>query len=145
MKSFSSRRWQKLERRHAKTSFCRIFCSLPVAFFAASAGTFHMIADSAEHFGTKMTPEAIGISVAPFLFHSCIHEGSKVKLEDVQSFKVASQVVSQIIRSFGHTNLFPRYCYEFYVCITGRKLRFDESWLFTSQYHAFYLCFTFKQ
>lgn len=33
----------------------------------------------------------------------------QVKVEDVQRFKLASQVVSSIIASFGHTNLFPRY------------------------------------
>ncbi|CAJ0559397.1 unnamed protein product, partial [Mesorhabditis spiculigera] len=74
-----------------------------------------------------MTPEAIGISVAPSLFHSCIHEGQKVKVEDVERFKLASQVVSNIVKSFGHTTLFPRECYEFYARITGRTLRYDQN------------------
>uniref|UniRef100_A0A1I7XQK4 WS_DGAT_C domain-containing protein n=1 Tax=Heterorhabditis bacteriophora TaxID=37862 RepID=A0A1I7XQK4_HETBA len=79
-----------------------------------------MVADSADSFGTKMNPDAIAISVAPSLFHSCIHDGR--------------QVVRSIITSFGHTNLFPRECYEFYARITGRTLRVDENWLFTFQY-----------
>ncbi|KAK6734231.1 hypothetical protein RB195_017795 [Necator americanus] len=57
-----------------------------------------------------------------------------VKVEDVQRFKLASEVVKNIITSFGHTNLFPRECYEFYARITGRTLRVDENWLFTFQY-----------
>ena len=107
-----------------------------------------MVADSADSYNTKMSPNAIAISVAPSLFHSCIHEGAKVlplsllfilfklqaKLEDVQRFKLASQVVQFIITSFGHTALFPRECYEFYARITGRTLRIDENYQFTFQY-----------
>ncbi|KIH64460.1 hypothetical protein ANCDUO_05230 [Ancylostoma duodenale] len=81
-----------------------------------------------------MSPDAIAISVAPSLFHSCIHDGRQVKVEDVQRFKLASEVVKNIITSFGHTNLFPRECYEFYARITGRTLRVDENWLFTFQF-----------
>ncbi|CAI4232919.1 unnamed protein product [Auanema sp. JU1783] len=117
--------------------FYRIFCSLPVPsqhLLVLLFGTFRMVADSADSFGTKMTPDAIAISVAPSLFHSCIHDGRQAKVEDVQRFKLASQVVKSIIVSFGHTNLFPRECYEFYARITGRTLRVDENWLFTFQY-----------
>ncbi|KAK6057165.1 hypothetical protein COOONC_05322 [Cooperia oncophora] len=85
-----------------------------------------------------MNPDAIAISVAPSLFHSCIHDGRQVKFEDVQRFKTASEVVRNIITSFGHTNLFPRECYEFYARITGRTLRVDENWLFTFQYPSKY-------
>ena len=58
----------------------------------------------------------------------------QAKLEDVQRFKLASQVVQFIITSFGHTALFPRECYEFYARITGRTLRIDENYQFTFQY-----------
>lgn len=37
-------------------------------------GTFWVISDSAETFGTRMSSDAIGISVAPSLFHTCIHD-----------------------------------------------------------------------
>uniref|UniRef100_A0A158P810 Tubulin_C domain-containing protein n=1 Tax=Angiostrongylus cantonensis TaxID=6313 RepID=A0A158P810_ANGCA len=93
-----------------------------------------MVADCSETYGTKMNTDAIAISVAPSLFHSCIHDGRQVKVEDVQRFKLASEVVKNIIASFGHINLFPRECYEFYARITGRTLRVDENWLFSFQY-----------
>lgn len=48
-------------------------------------------------------------------------------MEDVMRFKMASEVISKIIQSFGHVNLFPRECYEFYARITGRALRIDEN------------------
>ncbi|CAJ0581403.1 unnamed protein product, partial [Mesorhabditis spiculigera] len=119
--------------------FCSIFSRLPLPsqhLLVLLFGTFRMVADGAAEYGTKMTPEAIGISVAPSLFHSCIHEGQKVKVEDVERFKLASQVVSNIVKSFGHTTLFPRECYEFYARITGRTLRYDQNaaWVFTFQY-----------
>jgi hypothetical protein len=120
--------------------FCRVICGLPVPsqhLLVLLFGTFRMISDSADSFGTRMSPEAIGISVAPSLFHSCIHDGQRVaKLEDVVRFRLASEVVTKIINGFGYTNLFPRECYEFYARITGRTLRVDENWLFTFQYPA---------
>ncbi|VDM54112.1 unnamed protein product [Angiostrongylus costaricensis] len=114
-----------------------IFCSLPVPsqhLLVLLFGTFRMVADCSETYGTKMNTDAIAISVAPSLFHSCIHDGRQVKVEDVQRFKLASEVVKNIIASFGHINLFPRECYEFYARITGRTLRVDENWLFSFQY-----------
>lgn len=42
-------------------------------------------------------------------------------------FKIASEVISKIIESFGYANLFPRECYEFYARITGRTLRVDDN------------------
>ncbi|GMS84297.1 hypothetical protein PENTCL1PPCAC_6472, partial [Pristionchus entomophagus] len=116
--------------------FYRLVCALPVPsqhLLVLLFGTFRGITDLSDEMGTKMSGEAIGISVAPSLFHSCIHDGNKVKVEDVQRFKLASQVVSSIISSFGHTNLFPRECYEFYARITGRTLRINDNWLFTFQ------------
>lgn len=117
-------------------------------------GTFRLIADASAEYGTHMSAEAIGISVAPSLFHTCIHDGQRTvsvqcardkrdesyflqaRMEDVVRFKIAHEVVTTIIRNFGHSNLFPRESYEFYARITGRTLRLDENWLFTFQYPA---------
>jgi hypothetical protein len=62
---------------------CRVISGLSVPsqhFLALLFGTFRMITDSAEAFGTRMSPEAIGVSVAPSLFHTCIHDGQRVRL-----------------------------------------------------------------
>ncbi|KAL3100174.1 hypothetical protein niasHT_029904 [Heterodera trifolii] len=110
--------------------FCRIVTGLPVPsqhLLALLFGTFRVITDSAQTFGTRMTPDAIGISVAPSLFHTCIHDGQRAKLEDIMRFKLASQVISKIIQSFGAVRLFPFECYEFYARITGKTLRRDEN------------------
>ncbi|KAL3070077.1 hypothetical protein niasHS_016603 [Heterodera schachtii] len=110
--------------------FCRIVTALPVPsqhLLALLFGTFRVITDSAQTFGTRMTPDAIGISVAPSLFHTCIHDGQRAKLEDIMRFKLASQVISKIIQSFGAVRLFPFECYEFYARITGKTLRRDEN------------------
>lgn len=59
----------------------RVFRSLPVPsqhLLVLLFGTFRMIADSADSYNTKMSPNAIAISVAPSLFHSCIHDGRHV-------------------------------------------------------------------
>ncbi|KAI6216314.1 RhoGAP domain protein [Aphelenchoides fujianensis] len=91
--------------------FCRVICSLSVPsqhLLVLLFGTFRIIADSAETFNTRMGPDAIGISVAPSLFHTCIHDQRQAKMEDVLRFKTASQVISKIIQGFGYTNLFPR-------------------------------------
>uniref|UniRef100_A0A7E4V6A2 Rho-GAP domain-containing protein n=1 Tax=Panagrellus redivivus TaxID=6233 RepID=A0A7E4V6A2_PANRE len=128
---------QQQDNEQQRLVFCRVICSLSVPsqhLLVLLFGTFRIISDSADTFGTRMTPDAIGISVAPSLFHTCIHEGQRAKLEDVMRFKLASQVISKIIQGFGFTNLFPRECYEFYARITGRTLRVDEHWHFTFQY-----------
>ncbi|KHN75651.1 hypothetical protein Tcan_10190 [Toxocara canis] len=110
--------------------FCRVVYSLSVPsqhLLVLLFGTFYMISESSHVYGTKMTPDAIGISVAPSLFHTCIHDGQRAKMEDVMRFKIASEVISKIIQSFGYANLFPRECYEFYARITGRTLRVDDN------------------
>ncbi|KAI1715344.1 rhoGAP domain-containing protein [Ditylenchus destructor] len=117
--------------------FCRVVCSLSVPsqhLLVLLFGTFRIISDSADTFATRMTPDAVGISVAPSLFHTCMTDGQRAKLEDVMRFKMASQVIARIIEGFGYTNLFPRECYEFYARITGRTLKVDEHWHFTFQY-----------
>ncbi|EJW82862.1 hypothetical protein WUBG_06228 [Wuchereria bancrofti] len=113
-----------------RQSFCRVLSSLPIPsqhLLVLLFGTFYMISESADSFGSRMTTEALGISVAPSLFHSCIHDGQRAKIEDVVRFKIASEIISRIIENFGCTNLFPQESYEFYARITGRTLRFDEN------------------
>ena len=52
-------------------------------------GTFQTIASAADRERNGMTSEALGISVAPSFFHSCISEGCKTaKMEDIQRYKV---------------------------------------------------------
>ncbi|CAD5213868.1 unnamed protein product [Bursaphelenchus xylophilus] len=128
---------QQPDAEQQRLIFCRAISSLSIPsqhLLVLLFGTFRIIADNAETFNTRMSADAIGISVAPSLFHTCIHDGQRAKLEDVMRFKLASQVISTIIKSFGCTNLFPRECYEFYARITGRTLHVDDDWNFTFQY-----------
>ncbi|KAM3719879.1 Rho GTPase-activating protein [Dirofilaria immitis] len=113
-----------------RQSFCRVLSSLSIPsqhLLILLFGTFYMISESADAFGSRMTTEALGISVAPSLFHSCIHDGQRAKIEDVIRFKIASEIITRIIENFGYVSLFPRENYEYYARITGRTLRFDEN------------------
>ena len=51
-------------------------------------GTFRVIASNAVHAGTGMTSEALGVSVAPSFFQSCVSDGKTARMEDVLKFKV---------------------------------------------------------
>lgn len=51
-------------------------------------GTFRVIASNSERAGTGMTSEALGVSVAPSFFHSCVSDGKTAKMEDVMRYKV---------------------------------------------------------
>ena len=52
-------------------------------------GTFRVIHSNSERAKTGMTAEALGVSVAPSFFHTCVSEGSKIaKADEVQKFKV---------------------------------------------------------
>uniref|UniRef100_A0A1I8AVC0 Rho-GAP domain-containing protein n=1 Tax=Steinernema glaseri TaxID=37863 RepID=A0A1I8AVC0_9BILA len=116
--------------------FCRVIEGMSVPtqhLLVLLFGTFRNIRDSPDS-SMKMSSDAIGISVAPSLFHSCIHDNGRPNFDDVIRLRNASEVISKIIEGFGHTNLFPRECYEFYARITGRTLRIDENWVFTFQY-----------
>lgn len=53
-------------------------------------GTFRVIASNSERAGTGMTSEALGVSVAPSFFQSCVSDGKTAKMEDVLRFKVIS-------------------------------------------------------
>uniref|UniRef100_A0A0N5AYV4 Rho-GAP domain-containing protein n=1 Tax=Syphacia muris TaxID=451379 RepID=A0A0N5AYV4_9BILA len=109
--------------------FCRVVCSLCLPsqhLLVLLFGTFHMVSEASDIGSAKMTPDALGISVAPSLFHSCIHM-REAKMEDVLRSKIASEVISKVIQNFGHISLFPKTCYEFYARMTGRTMRVDEN------------------
>ena len=99
-------------------------------------GTFRVIAMHAENGGVSgMSSEAIGVSVAPSFFMSCISSGKQLaKVEDIQRYKMASKIVSFIIDNFALSDLFGRENYEYYARITGRVLRVDEDWIFAFDY-----------
>lgn len=48
-----------------------------------------MIASNADRADTGMTSEALGVSVAPSFFHSCVSDGKTARMEDVLRFKVS--------------------------------------------------------
>lgn len=52
-------------------------------------GTFRVIASNSERAGTGMTSEALGVSVAPSFFQSCVSDGKTARMEDVLRFKVS--------------------------------------------------------
>ncbi|XP_014280835.1 uncharacterized protein RhoGAP71E isoform X2 [Halyomorpha halys] len=97
-------------------------------------GTFRVIASNAEKFNTGMTSEALGVSVAPSFFQSCVSDGKTAKMEDVLRFKVATRIMKLMIDNFGACNLFGRDNYEFYARITGRILKVEDDWIFSFRY-----------
>ncbi|KAI8437540.1 hypothetical protein MSG28_011841 [Choristoneura fumiferana] len=80
-------------------------------------------------FGTGMTSEALGVSVAPSFFHSCVSDGKTATMEDVQRFKVATRIMRQLIEQFSAGDLFGRDNYEYYARVTGRILRVKDEWI----------------
>lgn len=69
----------------------RIIASLPVytqRLLVLLFGTFRVIAANSEEANTGMTSEALGVSVAPSFFHTCVSDGKTAKMEDVMRFKV---------------------------------------------------------
>ncbi|KAK9509529.1 hypothetical protein O3M35_006828 [Rhynocoris fuscipes] len=97
-------------------------------------GTFQVVASNAERFKTGMTSEALGVSVAPSFFQSCVSDGKTAKMEDVLRFKVATRIMKLMIDNFGACNLFGRSNYEFYARITGRILKVEDDWIFSFRY-----------
>ena len=51
-------------------------------------GTFRVIHSNCRRAKTGMTAEALGVSVAPSFFHTCVSEGKVARPEEVQKFKV---------------------------------------------------------
>ena len=71
----------------------RLITSLPVYtqhLLVLLFGTFRVIATNAERARTGMTSEALGVSVAPSFFQSCVSDGREARQEDVQRFKVGA-------------------------------------------------------
>ncbi|ETN62187.1 hypothetical protein AND_006134 [Anopheles darlingi] len=50
-------------------------------------GTFRVIASNSERADTGMTSEALGVSVAPSFFQSCVSDGKTARMKDVLRFK----------------------------------------------------------
>lgn len=115
----------------------RIISSLPVytqRLLVLLFGTFRVIASNSEMAGTGMTSEALGVSVAPSFFHTCVSDGKTAKMEDVMRFKVATRVMKHLIEEFASSDLFGRDNYEFYARVTGRVLRVQGEWICSFQY-----------
>ncbi|XP_055908807.1 uncharacterized protein LOC129943409 isoform X1 [Eupeodes corollae] len=97
-------------------------------------GTFRVIATNAAHAGTGMTSEALGVSVAPSFFQSCVSDGKTARMEDVLKFKVATKIMKHIIDKFAIHDLFGRANYEYYARVTGRILKVQDEWICSFQY-----------
>ncbi|XP_012280051.1 uncharacterized protein LOC105699537 isoform X2 [Orussus abietinus] len=97
-------------------------------------GTFRVVAVNSERARTGMSSEALGVSVAPSFFQSCVSDGKTAKMEDVLRFKVATRVMKFMIDNFGVSNLFGRENYEFYARITGTILKVENDWIFSFRY-----------
>ncbi|XP_058789264.1 uncharacterized protein LOC131663139 isoform X2 [Phymastichus coffea] len=115
----------------------KLITSLPIytqRLLVLLFGTFRVVAVNSERARTGMTSEALGVSVAPSFFQSCVSDGKTAKMEDVLRFKVATRVMKFMIDNFGVSNLFGRENYEFYARITGRILKVEEDWIFSFRY-----------
>ncbi|XP_055621774.1 uncharacterized protein LOC129765451 isoform X3 [Toxorhynchites rutilus septentrionalis] len=101
-------------------------------------GTFRVIASNSERAGTGMTSEALGVSVAPSFFQSCVSDGKTARMEDVLRYKaevnVATKIMKQMIEQFAAFDLFGRDNYEYYARVTGRVLRVQDEWICSFRY-----------
>lgn len=97
-------------------------------------GTFRVIASNSERASTGMTSEALGVSVAPSFFQSCVSDGKTARMEDVLRFKVATKIMKQMIEQFAAYDLFGRDNYEYYARVTGRVLRVQDEWICSFRY-----------
>lgn len=61
-------------------------------------GTFRVIASNSERAGTGMSSEAIGVSVAPSFFQSCVSAGKTARMEDVLRYKVINTYSNSRVR-----------------------------------------------
>lgn len=111
----------------------RLLTSLPIYsqhLLVLLFGTFRIIAANCKAQGTNMTAQALGVSVAPSFFHTCVTSGKTARMEDVERFKDATTATSYIIDSFGMRDLFGRDNYEYYARLTGRILKVEDEWIF---------------
>ncbi|XP_017034195.1 uncharacterized protein RhoGAP71E isoform X4 [Drosophila kikkawai] len=122
---------EQTERLH------RLFGSLPKYtqhLLVLLFGTFRVIASNAAHASTGMTSEALGVSVAPSFFQSCVSDGKTARMEDVLKFKVATKIMQNIIDKFATHDIFGRDNYEYYARVTGRILKVQDEWICSFQY-----------
>ncbi|KAL7731572.1 hypothetical protein ACLKA6_013099 [Drosophila palustris] len=115
----------------------RLFASLPKYtqhLLVLLFGTFRVIASNAANASTGMTSEAIGVSVAPSFFQSCVSDGKTARMEDVLKFKVATKIMQHIIDKFATHDIFGRDNYEYYARVTGRILKVQDEWICSFQY-----------
>ncbi|XP_046651282.1 uncharacterized protein LOC124342358 isoform X2 [Daphnia pulicaria] len=80
-----------------------------------------------------MSSEALGVSVAPSFFHTCVGAGRQATMDDVIRFKedveAATKIMKFLIDHFGTCNLFGTENYRYYSRITGRCLKIDDAWI----------------
>ncbi|CAD7081230.1 unnamed protein product [Hermetia illucens] len=115
----------------------RLITSLPIytqRLLVLLFGTFRVIASNAERAGTGMTSEALGVSVAPSFFQSCVSDGKTARMEDVLRFKATTRIMKQMIDQFATCDLFGRGNYEYYARVTGRILKVQDEWICSFQY-----------
>lgn len=86
-------------------------------------GTFRVIASNSEKANTGMTSEALGVSVAPSFFHTCVSDGKTAKMEDVMRFKV------HVIEN-----------YFLYIIFCEKNIYLAVRFLFTNTYLPAYCC-----
>lgn len=60
-------------------------------------GTFRVIATNAERADTGMSSEALGVSVAPSFFHTCVADGKTARMQDVDKYKVGNLLCFLVI------------------------------------------------
>lgn len=78
---------------NSSETLLRLISSLPVftqRLIVLLFGTFRVIASNSDRSQTGMTSEALGVSVAPSFFQSCVSDGKQAKMEDVMRFKVTA-------------------------------------------------------
>lgn len=95
--------WESLDDK--RNEFHRLFRTLPVVnqqLLVLLFGTFRAIAS--ERTATGMNSEALGVSVAPSFFQSCVSDGSRIaKMEDVQRFKVSEPLLA-LLGAMSHSH-----------------------------------------
>jgi len=118
------------ERMKAVSSLLTTLPSYSQHLLVLLFGTFRIIAANSQANGTNMTAQALGVSVAPSFFHTCVTSGKTARMEDVERFKDATTATSYIIDNFGMRDLFGRENYEYYARLTGRILKVEDEWIF---------------
>uniref|UniRef100_A0A182J6S2 Uncharacterized protein n=1 Tax=Anopheles atroparvus TaxID=41427 RepID=A0A182J6S2_ANOAO len=63
-------------------------------------GTFRVIASNSERAATGMTSEALGVSVAPSFFQSCVSDGKTARMKDVLRYKVSTSTSVCVVLAY---------------------------------------------